>query len=83
MGIPQELTRLRRERHEIKGSDFMLDVRCVVTHPTSTNCFIESHGLNFVPDDLRREAVLQEVTGADSLGGRGRGGLFSKIMEVS
>ena len=70
MGIPQEYMRLRRELQAIKGSDFMRDVRCVMSHPTSSNCFIESHGLNSVPDDLRRQAALQQVSDADSPGGR-------------
>ena len=49
----------------------MRDVRCVLAHPTLMNCFIESYGLNFVPEDLKRDTVLQQVTAdVDSQGGR-------------
>ena len=72
MGIPQEFKRLKRELQQMRGSDFLRDTRCVVAHPTATNCFIESYGLNFVPEDRRRDTALQEVTAGEdeSPGGR-------------
>ena len=80
MGIPQEFKRLRRELQSLRGSDFLVDTRCMVTHPTSTNCFIESYGLNFVPDDLKRDSVLQEATDDEESSPGGRRGLLTQMM---
>ena len=80
MWIPQEFRRLRRELQSLRGSDFLVDTRCMVTHPTSTNCFIESYGLNFVPDDLKRDSVLQEATDDEESSPGGRRGLLTQMM---
>ena len=69
----EEFLRLKEKLQAIKGSGFMRDVRCVLAHPTLMNCFIESYGLNFVPEDLKRDTVLQQVTAdVDSQGGAAR-----------
>ena len=67
IGISQEFVRLKRELQALKGSDVLRDVRCVLSHPTSSNCFIESHGFNSIPEDLRRQTALQQVTDLESL----------------
>ena len=70
---PHAVMRLKEKLQGIKGSGFMRDVRCVLAHPTLMNCFIESYGLNFVPEDLKRDTVLQQVTAdVGSQGGAAR-----------
>ena len=60
----------------------MRDVRCVLAHPTLMNCFIESYGLNFVPEDLKRDTVLQQVTAdVGSQGGAMKRGLLTQSDE--
>ena len=72
-GVTREFLRLKEKLQAIKGSGFMRDVRCVLAHPTLMNCFIESYGLNFVPEDLKRDTVLQQVTAdVGSQGGAAR-----------
>ena len=56
-GVSREFLKLKEKLQGIKGSGFMRDVRCVLAHPTLMNCFIESYGLNFVPEDLKRDTV--------------------------
>ena len=80
MGIPQEFKRLKRELQEMRGSDFLRDTRCVVAHPTATNCFIESYGLSFVPEDRQRDAALQEVTAGEDESPGGRRGLLTQML---
>ena len=80
MGIPQEFRRLRRDLQSLRGSDFLVGTRCMTTHPTSTNCFIESYGLNFVPDDAKRDSVLQEFTEDEESSPGGRRGLFTQML---
>ena len=41
---------------------------------------IESYGLNFVPEDLKRDTVLQQVT-ADVHSQGGRRGLLTQAIE--
>ena len=72
-GVTREFLRLKEKLQAIKGSGFMRDVRCVLAHPTLMNCFIESYGLKFVPEDLKRDTVLQQVTAdVGSQGGAAR-----------
>ena len=80
-GVFNEFTRLKEQLQAIKGSDVLRDVRCVLSHPTSTNCFIESYGLNFVTGDLNRDTALQEVTADDDSPGGRRGLLTQTIAE--
>ena len=78
----KEFARLKNELQAIKGSGFLRDVRCFLSHPTSTNCFIESYGLNFVTGDLNRDTALQEVTADDDSPGGRRGLLTQTIQSV-
>ena len=81
-GVFTEFTKLKEGLHAIKGSGFLRDVRCVLAHPTSTICFIESYALNFVTGDLNRDTALQEVTADDDSAG-GRRGLLTQTITGS
>ena len=70
---------MKREIQAIEGSDVLRDLRCVVANPTTSNCFIESVGLNFVPEDLKRDEALNQVMDEDRSPG-GQRGLFTQIM---
>ena len=82
-GVFKEFARLKEDLQAIKGSGFLRDVRCILSHPTSTNSFIESYGLNFVVGDLNRDTALQEVTDDDDDSPGGRRGLLTQTISES